>query len=240
AMRDDDGRLLRTRRSGRSHIPAFLEDYAALARGLLDLYEVDPQLEWIEAARGLHAQIEARFSAGDDGSYFATADDAEALIVRRKSAQESSLPSPVGLAAEVAARIGLLAGETDIVDRARAVLRQHGQELARYPNAFGQLLRLIDFLEARPAEIYVASTGTQDELAESLVREVQRVWPPYRVLALLAPDKHARLDVLLPAASGKSAVDGKPTAFVCTEGTCRAPVTSLVELRAELRRFHSR
>ncbi len=235
AMRDDEGRLFRTRRLGRSHIPAFLEDYAALARGLLDLYEVDPSLEWLEAARGLHAQVEARFAVGAAASYYATADDAEALIVRRSSAEESSLPSAQGMAAEVAARLGLLAGEPDLVERARAVLRAHGHGLARYPNAFGQLLRVLDFLEAGPREVYLVGDTSGD-----FARETRMLWPPYRVLAVVDEATRPRLEVLLAPVQGKHQQDGRPTAYVCVDGTCRAPVTSLAALRAELASAASR
>lgn len=224
AMRDANGRFYRSRRGDKAAIQAVLVDYASAGRAMLDLYEADPRLEWIEAARAIQAQIEEFFGAGEKGSYYATAKDGEALIVRRTTAQESSMPSGAGLAAELAARLGLLAGEPELLARAHAVLRFHSQELTRFPNAYGQLLRVVDFLQSDPREVYVVGAAG-DGGTDAFLQRLRGQWPPYRVFAHVEAASAERLTQLLPGARGKTRVDGKATAYVCRNGLCKAPTT---------------
>ena len=63
-LRSDEGGLLRIYAGGRASISAFLEDYAALADGLLSLYEATGEERWFVGG------------AGDDGG------DAGALLGR--------------------------------------------------------------------------------------------------------------------------------------------------------------
>ena len=221
-MRQPNGRLWRTRRGDKAHLEAYLVDYAAVTRGLLDLYTADPNPRWIRAARELHSIVELHFADAKHGGYFAVIDDHEELIVRRSSAQESSVPSDVGMAACNAAQLGLLAGEPSLLERARGVLKRHGNELERFPNGYGQLLLLLDFLEAEPKEIYIAAAA-DSEPAARYAKQVRRQWPPYRVLAWVTPKTMGELKLLLPGAEGKTPLEGKPAVYVCTEGVCKAP-----------------
>ncbi len=220
-MRDEKGRLFRTRRNGRSRLLGFLEDHAAVANGLLDLYEADGDPRWLKAAVGLQERIEEHFV--HEGRYVSVSDEHERLIVRPGSAQESSLPSDIGLAATSAARLGLLLGKPEWISRARSELERIGTLLAAAPNGFGQCLILADFLAADPKEIYVAGPP-EDESTRIFLEKARRLWPPYRVLAWIDPDRAAEISRILPPAEGKTPIEGKPAAYVCTEGVCKEPV----------------
>jgi len=221
-MRREDGGLFRTRRGGRSHLDGYLEDHAFVVQGLLDLYEADLDPRWLEAALELHAQVEARFADTERGGYFSFSDAHEALPVRTSSAQDSSLPSDVGVACTNAARLGLLAGDLELVERARSGLRRHAEGLRRWPTAYSELLLLIDFLAGEPPEVFVVG-ARDDERVARRIRALQRQWPPRRVFALVEPATAAALGALLPSAEGKVARDGLPTVYVCHEGVCQAP-----------------
>jgi uncharacterized protein YyaL (SSP411 family) len=222
-MRDENGRLSRTRRNGYSHLNGYLEDYAFVTAGLIDLFESDPDPQWIQAALELQAQTEEHFADPVSGAWFSVADDGEQLPVRTNSAQESSLPSDIGVAAMNAARLGLLSGDSAMVDRARDALASHAGELARYPVGFSQLLLVLEFLESRPPEIFVAGDPTAVPVADYL-RATRTQWPPHRVLCAMPADGSAALEILLPASAGKRAQNGVPAAFVCYEGVCEAPL----------------
>ena len=50
SLSDDRGRLLRSYRAGKAKIPGYLEDYADVANGLLELYWTTGDLRWLEEA----------------------------------------------------------------------------------------------------------------------------------------------------------------------------------------------
>ncbi|MDP6409761.1 MAG: thioredoxin domain-containing protein [Planctomycetota bacterium] len=221
-MRRADGGLFRTRRGERSHLDGYLEDHAFVTQGLLDLFEADADLRWVRAALDLHAFVEAHFADEERGGYFSVSDEHEALPVRTGSAQESSIPSDVGVAALNAARLGLLTGDLELVARARATLRRHASDLARWPTACSQLLILIDFLEREPPEVFVAG-APDDEAVRAELGRLRRQWPPRRVFALVPAGADEEVGKTLPPAKGKIPREGAPAVYVCHEGVCEAP-----------------
>jgi len=221
-MRAEDGRLMRTRREGVTHLAGYLPDHAFVTEGLLDLYEATLESEWLAAAIDFADLTDAHFHDDENGGWFKTAHDHEDLLVRFSTATESSLPSGTGVAAINSARLGLLTGDPERINRARKAMKRHGQALAAYPTAFCQLLILHDFLESKPAELYFVGSKSDPVLMSELKRW-RNFWPPYRVLTVIEESDRERLEELLPAAEGKVAIDGKPTLYICHEGICEAP-----------------
>lgn len=221
-MRQEDGSLFRTRRGDRSHLDAYLEDYAFVVQAMLDLYEADFNPRWLAAALEYQDYTDEHFS-DSRGSYYSTADNGEALPVRMKEPSESSLPSAIGVALMNSARIGLMEGDLDRLARVRAGLASHSKALQRYPVGFGQLVLLIEFLATNPEEVYLAGERG-DPLVEAELKRRQQAWPIQGVLVLIEEAQRATLEELLPASAGKVQKDGKPTIYVCHEGVCKLPV----------------
>ncbi|MCB9903170.1 MAG: thioredoxin domain-containing protein [Planctomycetes bacterium] len=222
-MLDENGRLLRTRRLGHSHIPGLLEDYAFVGQGLLDLYEADGDLRWLRAALQLQGVCDSVFVDEERGGYWSFPEDHGELPVRIASASESALPSDVGVACMNAARLGMLAGDTASIDRARRGLARYRPQMENYPTGFCQMLILLDWLTSRPLEIYLAGEPTDEHYLAEL-RRLRTQYPPYRVVAAYEDSKLEALQALIPAAEGKTTRRGRPTIYRCREGVCDAPV----------------
>ena len=221
-MRREDGSLFRTRRVGGSKLDGFLEDYAMVAAGLIDLFEADGDLRWIEAALALQRYADANF-VDEKGSYFSVALSDDSLPVRMVNVQESSIPSDAAVAATNAIRLGLLAGDTSLIDRAYMLLKQYKTDFEWYPNAYGQMAILFDFISADPSEVYVVGDAENAEVM-AYITDLRKQWPPYRVFTLAPTTPDESFEKLLPASRGKTQQNGKPTAYVCHLGVCKAPV----------------
>src|SRR5206468_3803636 len=94
-----DGRLLRTWRAGTAHLPAYLEDYACLAAGLIDLYEAGGDAAHLGEAERLAGRIRADFAA-EEGGFYSTARDHESLIVRHREGHDGATPAANAVAAQ--------------------------------------------------------------------------------------------------------------------------------------------
>ncbi|MEM6656228.1 MAG: thioredoxin domain-containing protein, partial [Planctomycetota bacterium] len=110
-MRTRDGRLLHSSRGGEAKLAAYLDDYAALANGLLTLYEATFEPRWIDAAAELLDVVLERFAdSGPNGDsdgargFFYTADDHERLITRGKDLTDNATPGGNSLAATALVR----------------------------------------------------------------------------------------------------------------------------------------
>jgi uncharacterized protein YyaL (SSP411 family) len=219
-----DGRLLATSKDGRSHLAAYLDDYVFLIDAILELL----QLRWnsadLEFTLQLAEVVLKHFAAADGGFYF-TADDHETLIQRPRPLNDDALPAGNAIAAKVFGRLGHLLGETRYLDAAENTLRAAWTPMQQSPYAHtGMLLALEEYLY--PVQTVVIRAGDDDELA-TWRDTVARGYAPRRMVFAIPADC-ASLPGLL---AERRASDG-PVAYVCEGTSCRAPVTSMKELRA--------
>jgi len=229
-MRQADGRLFATARAGRAHLNAYLDDYAFLIQGLLDLYESDFDQAWVETALELNEELNERFEDRERGGYYTTADNHERLIARLRNPQDGALPSGTGVQASNLLRLAELTGGLEHARRAERCIRSVGQLVNRYPQAFSQMLLAVDMLAAGPREIVLAGEPGTPAFDE-LLHVVRSTYLPQRVVAR----GHAGADTeLMPVLADKTAPDGEARAFVCRNFTCGLPATSAEQLQNQL------
>jgi len=221
-MRDADGRLLRTYNRGQARLGAYLEDHAYLLEALLTLYETTFEPRWFSAARELADGILARFADAEHGGFYATADDHEPLIARRKELDDAPIPAGASSAAFGLLRLAALTGEHRYEEAALGVLRLLHVLAPQHPIAFGHLLQALDFHFAAVKEVAIVGPG-----AEPLERVVRGAFRPHVVVAGGPSDG-------VPLLEGREPVGGHAAAYVCEHFACRAPVTEPDELAALL------
>ena len=229
-LRNPDGRLARSFRSGRTSGQGSLEDYACLADGLTALYEATFDERWLVVARELVDMVERQF-ADASGGWFDTATDAEPLIVRPKEIQDGATPAGGAMAAAVFLRLAELTGEERLRDAADRALSRVERMAARYPRAFPAWLGALDFASAHVAQVAIVGDPTAAE-TRRLIEVARRGFRPNLVLAV-GDSGSSALDLL----HGRSAIGDRATAFVCRDFACRLPVTEPEELAAELAAF---
>jgi len=223
-----EGRLKRSWKDGRATGEGVLEDHTHLAEGLLALYGATFDERWFTTARDLMEVVLGHFS-DQAGGFFDTADDAERLVTRPKGLQDNALPSGNAMAATVLLRLHALTGETRHRAAAEATLRLVAAVAHRYPTAFAQWLIAADLASGPIDEVAIVGS-LDDETTQALLAVTEEGFRPRQVVAASAtPDASA-----VPLLFGRTARDGKPTAFVCRGFACRLPVADPDALREEL------
>jgi hypothetical protein len=228
-LRAEDGHLLHTWRDGRAKGRGFLEDYAYLIDGLLALYQATFEPRWYDAASELAEVMVDQFEA-PEGGFFDTSLAHEKLVTRPRSLQDSAVPSGNSMAAWVLLRLSQLSIEPRYAEIARHSLSQVQQLLARYPLGFGQWLTALDYALAETREIaIVGDPGAAD--VQALLRICRDGYRPHQILAVGDP-KGFRVEV--PLLTDREQIEGKASAYVCVDFTCRRPVTDPEALQVEL------
>ena len=228
-MRASDGRLRHVWVQGRASHNGFLEDYAAVADGLIELYQTTFDPRWYQGARELTDAMFDRFAAAD-GGFYDTAHDHEALIVRPREMQDNALPCGSSMAAFVLLRVAGLAAEPTLAERGEGMLRPMLPLLAQYPLAFGQWLVALEYTLAGPFEVALVGPAS-DPATRALLDVCRRGYRPALVVGWGAGSTEAGV---VPLLAGRAAVEGQATAYVCRRGTCRAPVVDPEALAALL------
>jgi uncharacterized protein YyaL (SSP411 family) len=220
-----NGRLLRTWKDGKAKLNAYIEDYANLADGLIELYQASGELRYLDEARRLADLMITEFWDEESGGFFFTSGDHEELIVRNKDFYDNATPSGNSAGADVLVRLAKFYGEEKYERFATTILRLAATQLARYPQGFGRSLSAMEFHLAHVKEIAIIG-----EPGSPLERELFTTYLPNAVTAVTRDADKSELPLL----AGKQSVDGKPTAFVCENFVCQKPVTEVVELKALL------
>lgn len=227
-MRDRDGRLLRIHAGGRPSVPAFLEDYAALADGLLSLYETTADERWFRHAQHLADDMCQRFWDHEHGAFFTVANDGERLIAQRKPNQDGATPSGNALAAKLLARLYALTADGQHADRIADMQRAFAPFLQQAPTMQGLFVASIDWLADHRA---IALVGHPDDPQLNAMRRQHWTSPPNAaVLMQRLPDHPSDI----PQLADKPAVDAQPTAYVCRGFACSPPVHTSDDLRNTL------
>ena len=215
-----DGRLLRTSRGDRAHLDGYLEDYAYLTEGLLDLYEAGSPESYLQAAGRLAGYLISDFMDQEQGGFFTTAQHHESLIVRHREGTDGAMPSANAVAASALARLSFHFDREDWRRAAVAAIRAYGRQMTRYPRAFAKSLAVVDFLTEGPVELAIVGETSQDNV-RALREAVARCYLPNRIVATGSPGHPSSLPLL----QDRPAISGKPTLYICRNYTCRQPIT---------------
>jgi hypothetical protein len=205
--------LWRTMRDGRARRPAYLDDYANAAHGLIELHIATGELRWLLAARRIALEAVELFADDERGGFFLAPAGAEELVARRKELDDNPTPSGNSMLAYVLLRLARIWGDDDLERQAVGVLRLVRDVMPRAPSAFGWALCTLDLHLSPPREI--AIVGPPDS---GVARAALRRFDPRAVVAF-GPSEQ------VPLLAGKGLVDGKPAVYVCERFACQAPVT---------------
>jgi uncharacterized protein len=228
-----DGRALRRSvKDGVARFNAYLEDYALMAGAMIDTYEATLEQQYLELARTLADVILERFSDTENGGFFFTSNDHEALITRSKAAFDGSTPSGNSAAVGALLRLHAYTGEQRYLQAAERTIMLFAAMVEKQPFAFSHMIEAIDLYERGPTDIVIVGDRASAEFHE-WVERLGLIYVANRTLFTVDPNRSNETLVPEPA-QGKSQIDGKLTAYVCRERTCSTPITSFKALESEL------
>jgi hypothetical protein len=217
-----DGALAATYKDGRSHLNAYLDDYAFLLDATIELVQAEFRGADLAFALELADALLARY-ADPAGGFFFTSHDHERLIHRPKPGHDNATPSGNGVAAFALGRLGHLTGEARYLEAARRAVAAFYPAMQRYPGGFGALTIALEECLA-PPEVVVLR-GPTPRLRPWL-KELAPEFRPHRVLVGIDGAEGG-----LPPALDKPAAPGRVNAYVCRGVTCLEPVSEMAALR---------
>jgi len=227
----DAGRLARHSKDGDVKGEGYLEDYAFLARGAFDLYQVTGGVEHLAFAMDLAAVVREEFWDDEAGTLYFTPVSGEGLVTRPQELRDQSTPSSTGVAADVLLSLDHFRPDDAFHDIADAVVETHGTRLTSSPLEYATLARCADRLSRGDLEVTLAAEAFPAEWRE----ELAAAFLPDRLLAP-RPASAAELDSWLdaldldeapPIWANRESRDGEPTVYACRNFTCSPPETDL-------------
>ncbi len=233
-VENGDKTLFRRYRDGEAHFQGQLDDYAFFVQGLLDLYGAGFNSHWLELAVELTKTQIDLFSDGDQGAFFDSPATAKNILVRMKNDYDGAEPAGNSIAAMNLLRLAQITDNKEWHKRAEGILSFFADGLMSQPFARPAMAAAYDFYRQKPRQIIIAGTyGAAD--TDQLLHIINASYLPTTVVLLADKGPGQRfLGQNMPFMEYMTAIDGKATAYVCENFTCKAPVNSAHELAALL------
>ncbi|MCI0610679.1 MAG: thioredoxin domain-containing protein, partial [Anaerolineae bacterium] len=232
-----DGKLKRSWRDGKVTNEVFLEDYAALILGLIELYQTDFDNKWFTAAKDLADEMIELFN-DPNGGFFDTSKDSEDLLLRPKDLQDNATPSGNALACEALLKLAAFTDNGMDRDLAERSLGLVAGMAVQYPTAFARWLSAADFALGNVKQVAVVYASTDDrregrsesdgDHAQALIEVIQSSYRPNVIVAASSYPPPSDAPQLL---MDRPLKDGKATVYVCEGFVCKNPVNTISELK---------
>jgi len=217
----EDHRLQRNFKDGKTAINAFLDDYALTADAFIALYQVTFDEGWLQEANALITYVNDHFYDKESGFYFYTSDIDPALIARKKELSDNVIPGSNSVTARVLYKLGILYDNNKYQEKASkmmASIEAHSLSGGQ-PSYYSNWLTLYYEMVYRPFEIAIVG----DE-AIKLSHEFQKGFHPDALF--LGGKTEGSLSLL-----ENKLQEGSTMIYVCQNRVCKFPVDNVQEAK---------
>ncbi|MGH7750911.1 MAG: thioredoxin domain-containing protein, partial [Candidatus Dormibacteria bacterium] len=217
-----DKRLLATWRDGQAKLPAYLDDYAFLLDGILELLQARWDSALFDFTRQMADDLLTHFEDRQNGGFWFTADDQNTPLHRSKTFSDESLPAGNAVAARALLRLGHLCAEPRYLDAAERILKAAMSDMTRHPDAHAaMLLALKDALEPPMMVILRGETEKPLEWRKALDRN----FDPRKIVLMISDNANNVMGLL-----AQCVPRGEICAYVCRGTQCSLPITEIEAL----------
>ena len=216
-----NGRLLATYKDGKAHLNAYLDDYAFMLDGLIELLQADFRSEDLAFAQGLADVLLEQFEDPTNGGFFFTSHDHEKLIHRPKPGHDNATPSGNSIAAFALQRLAYLTGNMEYSRAAESVFKLFCPHAERHPAGFSSLLSALAEHLNPPETVILRGEAGAMKLWQN---ELRKIYAPHRIILAIPAGTQKLTNVL------DKPVHNAVNAWVCRGVTCLPPIEDLQEL----------
>jgi uncharacterized protein YyaL (SSP411 family) len=222
--------LLHRYKDGVSEINGYLTDYSFLIWGLIELYEATFDIFYLKTALKLHRNQIDKFWDNNIGGFYFTATDSEELLTRQKEIYDGAIPSGNSIATLNLLRLSYLTGDHELEEKADILNRVYSERIKSNPLAYTQFLVAVDFAIG-PTYSLVIGGNTKAEDTRAMIEAVNKTYIPNKVFILRKTEqKSPEIDIYSNFVQFFDNLEGKATAYVCINKTCKPPTQDTVKM----------
>ncbi|MHA1577260.1 MAG: thioredoxin domain-containing protein, partial [Candidatus Thorarchaeota archaeon] len=211
---------------GEKAIPGFIDDYAFLIWGLLELYESTFKPSYLERSIELAQTALDLFWDDKQGAFFFSGNKGEDLLVKQKEAYDGAIPSGNSVMALNLIRLSRTLANEEFNDKAEDTIRYFSKAIISRPSAFTMMLSAFDFALGPSFEIVVVGDLDSEETVE-MISAIRAQYIPSKVILMKGIEKeYKKLENLAPYTKHHTSIDNKATAYICKNHNCSLPTNN--------------
>lgn len=222
-----EGRLLRRFCDQQPAFRAGLDDYSALIKGLLSLYQATADSSYLRWALELNGVVQREFKA-PKGAYYQT-DGQEPILIRKCEFYDGAEPSSNGVHTENLVRLYQITQEEFYLTNAQEIMMASKEFVTQFPpGACYHLLAWLRYFDKKAQTLVVALNAQR--AGEQEIRKLffSRFLPHAEIVWRVEGDSEC--DALLSAHTDKIPVKGETALYLCTQDRCLPPVVGVEEI----------
>lgn len=135
-----EGQVSRSFREQKSNIQGFLEDYAFLTYGFLELYKAKTDVEYLGLAKKLTDNMISEYYDEINGGFFSTSINSETPLTRIKSAVDQAIPSGNSIAVLTLLMLHDITKNTKYLNIVNSTFNYFGHSVNRFPVNYTQFI----------------------------------------------------------------------------------------------------
>ena len=229
----EDGRLLARYREEDAAYLGYVDDYAFLIWGLIELYETNYKAKYLSMALKLNQDLLEYFWDEEEGGLYFYGKDSEELLVRPKEIYDGATPSGNSVATLNFLRLSKLMGKEKLMEKAEEQFKFFGGQIKKNPTAYTYFLSALLFMQSKGKEVVIAGKKDQTN-TKKMLATVKKKFSPFTVTLFNNEEEKDELSNLAPFVAEQKQIKGKPTAYICEDFTCQAPITDLQKFTKRL------
>ncbi len=225
-----EGRMLAAYSQGKAHLNGYLDDYAFMLDGLIELLESSWRSADLEFATAICDAMLARFEDQENGGFFFTSHDHEKLLCRQKYGADDAIPSGNGAAILGLLKLGNLLGESKYLQSAETALSLFADDLEHHPSVNGLMTIALQHLGDQHTTVIIRGDDApnQNATVQKWRRFCNAQYQPLTHIFAIEKDAKNLPPTLALRKAGKTTV-----AYVCKGNRCTPAITSLQELKKQ-------
>ncbi len=228
-MRRPDGSLIHRFRQGEAAFHAHIDDYAFFMWGLIELYQADFEVRYLEKAIDLTDYLLNHFWDSERGGFFFTADNGEALLVRTKEIYDGAVPSGNSVAMYNLLRLSRLTGNMEYERKAEQIGQAFSNQVSQASSAHSLLLAGLDFQIGPSLEVVIAGAKHTSD-TQTMLNAVRSGFVPNKVVLFRPEEDPTEIVQLAPFIASQKSLDDRATVYVCCNFVCNLPTTDPAEV----------
>jgi uncharacterized protein YyaL (SSP411 family) len=225
-------RLKRSWCDGQVSLDGVFEDYAALIKGVISLFEANAGSEWLQWAIEL-CKIADELFKSPQGAYFQTSSEEKNIILRRCHFSDGAEPSGNSLHCENLLRLYDITHDDHYLVNAEGILKASEDQIRTYPVGFIYALMNINRFYTPNRPTLVIALNKTSSLKEEIAELLYSHYIPHKSV-IWRNEADGRLLDLIPELKSQGPINGETTLYICHQGRCLKPLTNLTEMKAAL------
>ncbi len=223
-----NGVLYHSYKNGETKYQGYLDNYSFVAEGFTELYCATFNEEYLQKAGTLMDIAVTRFYDKAAGNFFYTDENSGDLLLRSKDLYDNALPSGNSAAIHSLIKLNVLLDKPEYTEYAKRNISKIKELAIKYPSGFAYAL--MGALLAFNGLKEIAVVAADDQALNKFTRLYYNEYLPFAVFAAKTNNSATRLTLL----HDKKLLHENCTVYVCENYTCKEPVSSIEELKANL------